>query len=110
MSWRRVRNYADQFFALAKIHSWEMAREKPLFGRGYILSHYNTHHPNGGAHKLARSLESKWNVMKHDVSKFIRVHADVVALNINGTNMCDLELEGLGFLQTYLFTLLGVSM
>lgn len=107
MSWRRECNYAHQFFALAKIHSWEMAREKPLFGRGYILSHYNTHHPNGRAHKLARSLESKWNVMEHDVSKFIRV---VVALNINGTNMCDLELEGLGFLQTYLFTLLGVSM
>ncbi len=35
MSLRREHNYADQFFALAKIHSWEKAREKPCFGRGY---------------------------------------------------------------------------
>jgi hypothetical protein len=56
-----------------------------------ILSHYNAHHPSGGAHRLARSLESKWNVMKHDVAKFIKVHVHVVAFNISGTSMCDLE-------------------
>ncbi len=40
---------------------------------------------------MPRSLESKWNVMKHHVSKFIKVHAHVVALNISGTSMCNLE-------------------
>ncbi len=33
--------------------------------------------------------------MKHDVSKFIRVHVHVVALNISGISMCDLESKAL---------------
>jgi predicted Fe-S protein YdhL (DUF1289 family) len=41
--------------------------------------------------------------VKHDVSKFMKVHAHVVALNIIGTSMCNLELKALDFYkQTYI--------
>jgi hypothetical protein len=49
-----------------------------------ILLYYNECRPWG--FKGSRSLESKWGLIKHDVTKFIRCHKQVIALNKSGVS------------------------
>jgi hypothetical protein len=53
-----------------------------------ISTHYDEYKPTG--FRLARSLESKWGLIKHDVDKFIGAYKQVVSLNPSGTSLADL--------------------
>lgn len=57
---------------------WERVRE-----------HYNNNRPVGGGERPARSLETKWGVIKHDVAKFIGNYKVAVALCQSGTSSHD---------------------
>ncbi len=46
----------------------------------YIIEHYNQNHSIGLCERLARSLEPKWGIRKHDVSKFTINHSIVQTL------------------------------
>ncbi len=109
MSWRRECNYVNQVFALAKIHSWEMAKEKPFFGRGYChtITHIIQVEEHIGWQGAWNQSGMLWNMMLQSSSRYMCMwlHSILVAqacVTWSG--------EGLGFLQTYLSTLLGVSM
>jgi hypothetical protein len=41
--------------------------------------------PSTCANRHARSLETKWGVIKHNISKFVGCHRSLVALNEFGT-------------------------
>jgi hypothetical protein len=40
--------------------------------------------------RLARSLETKWSNIKHDVSKFVGVHSQVENLRRSGVSKSDI--------------------
>ncbi len=46
----------------------------------YIIENYNQNHSIGLCERLARSLESKWSIRKHDVNKFTINHSIVQTL------------------------------
>ena len=52
-----------------------------------IFVHYNENKPD--AERPQRSLESKWGIIKHDVSKFCGVYAQIERLNRSGSNTSD---------------------
>jgi hypothetical protein len=54
-----------------------------------IETHYNQNKPTGGGHRPARSLETKWDTIKHDVAKFIGVHSQVLGCRESGTSPND---------------------
>ncbi|KAE8896838.1 hypothetical protein PF005_g21072 [Phytophthora fragariae] len=54
-----------------------------------VAEYYNEHRPDGADHRPLRSLETKWAVIQHDVSKFCGCVATVVDLNRSGTNEDD---------------------
>jgi hypothetical protein len=53
-----------------------------------IFMHYEQCRPGG--HRGARSLESKWGLIKHDVAKFIGAYNQVKRLNKSGTKEADI--------------------
>jgi len=53
----------------------------------HIFQHYNIQRPFH--FRPARSLESRWGLLKHDVSKFIWVLQQCVNFNISGANAGD---------------------
>ena len=52
-----------------------------------ICEHYEDHRPD--APRPQRSLETKWGLIKHDVSSFCGVYAQVLRLNKSGTSVSD---------------------
>ena len=52
-----------------------------------ITEHYDDHRPD--APRPQRSLETKWGLIKHDVSSFCGVYAQVLRLNKSGTSTAD---------------------
>jgi hypothetical protein len=58
-----------------------------------ITTHFNNVAPSGK--RPERSLESKWSVMKHDVSKFVGVHSHVEELRRSGASEADILVEAL---------------
>ncbi len=50
-----------------------------------VLQDFNLNVPNGVVEQLTRSLEMKWSIIKHDVSKFVDVCGVVISLNKSGT-------------------------
>jgi hypothetical protein len=54
-----------------------------------IATHYNQNRPAGGDHRLSRSLETKWGVIKHDVAKFIGVYNQILGLRESGASLDD---------------------
>ena len=50
--------------------------------------HYKQNRPGG--HRGARSLESKWGMIKHDVAKFIGAYNQVKRLHKSGMNESDI--------------------
>ena len=54
-----------------------------------ITMHYQENRPLGCAERLSRSLETKWGVIKHDVSKFCGIYKSVLSLNQSGTSPKD---------------------
>jgi hypothetical protein len=52
-----------------------------------ISKHYDDHRPI--AFRPSRSLECKWSCIKHDISKFIGIFAQVLKLNKSGSNASD---------------------
>jgi hypothetical protein len=53
-----------------------------------IYLHYEQCRPGG--HRGARSLESKWGTIKHDVGKFIGAYNQIKRLNKSGTKEADI--------------------
>ncbi len=43
-------------------------------------NHFNESHPTSYAPRYARSLETKWGIIQHDVAKFIRHYTTMLAL------------------------------
>ena len=52
-----------------------------------ITEHYEDHRPD--APRPQRSLETKWGLIKHDVSSFCGVYSQVLRLNKFGTSVAD---------------------
>ena len=52
-----------------------------------ITEHYDDHRPD--APRPQRSLETKWGLIKHDVSSFCGVYSQVLRLNKSGTSIAD---------------------
>ncbi len=63
--------------------------QDPVIGNGQknqtfwvrIATHHNNNRPLCCAKHLAKSLETKWGAIKHDVAKFCDNYQTVVALN-----------------------------
>jgi hypothetical protein len=55
-----------------------------------IATHYREHKPVGGGDRPARSLETKWGIIKHDVAKFVGVHNQVLNTKESGVSLDDL--------------------
>lgn len=51
--------------------------------------HYNRNRPAGGGERPARSLETKWGIIKHDVAKFVGVYKQVYDCRESGTSLDD---------------------
>ena len=60
--------------------------QDPIAGNGQragafwdrIARHYQEHKLQGREDRPARSLETKWGAIKHDVAKFVAVHSQVL--------------------------------
>lgn len=64
----------------------------------HIATHYNKR--RFSVYRSNRSLESKWTLIKYDVSKFISVHVQVVKINKSGTNAADTLRRAYKFYKT----------
>ena len=59
--------------------------QDPVIGNGQhsgtfwerVAEHYNQNRPTTGGGRFARSLETKWGSIKHDVAKFVEVYKQV---------------------------------
>lgn len=60
-----------------------------------ITEHYNTNKPEGGGYRPARSLETKWSAIKHDVAKFVGIYGSVYKLKESGTSLEDVLFRAL---------------
>ena len=54
-----------------------------------ITKHYQENRPRGCAERPSRSLETKWGVIKHDVSKFYGVYKSILLLRESSTSAED---------------------
>ena len=54
-----------------------------------ITKHYQENRPRGCVERPSRSLETKWGVIKHDVSKFCGVYKSILLLRESGTSAED---------------------
>jgi hypothetical protein len=54
-----------------------------------IEKYYNQNKPIGGGHRLAKSLETKWSVIKYNVAKFIGIYNQVLDCRELGTSLDD---------------------
>jgi hypothetical protein len=50
-----------------------------------VSLHYNNLRLDGYAKQLPRNLETKWAIIKHNVSKFVGVYGSVISLNELGS-------------------------
>ena len=99
--------------------------QDPIAGNGQragafwdrIARHYQKHKPHGREDRPARSLETKWGAIKHDVAKFVAVHSQVLNLKESGTSLEDVLQRALelyrvkhpkqqGFLYIHCWTIL----
>ena len=99
--------------------------QDPIAGNGQragafwerIARHYQEHKPQGREDRPARSLETKWGAIKHDVAKFVAVHSQVLNLNESGASLEDVLQRALelyrvkhpkqqGFLYLHCWTIL----
>jgi hypothetical protein len=55
-----------------------------------IANHYREHKPVGGGDHPARSLETKWGIIKHDVAKFVGVYNQVLSMKESGVSLDDM--------------------
>jgi hypothetical protein len=93
----RERNFVD-IEEVQLCHSYVNVSQDATIGIGQRAvtfwdrntAHYNTNQPEGAAARPARSLETKWGVIKHNVGKFCGVWKQVVALNESGTSEQDM--------------------
>ncbi len=53
-------------------------------------AHYNKSQPFGSMERLTKSLETKWEIIKHDVNKFVGAFNSVEALCEFKTNAKDI--------------------
>ncbi len=51
--------------------------------------HYNNLRLDGYVEQSLRSLETKWGIIKHNVSKFVGVYGSVISLNELGSSIED---------------------
>jgi hypothetical protein len=51
--------------------------------------HYNNLRLDGYVKQLPRSLETKWGIIEHNVSKFVGVYGSVISLNELGSSIED---------------------
>ena len=86
----------DDHLQLCK--SWCAISEDPTVGTGQksktfwgsIADHFNSNKQQGKQDRTARTLETKWSSVKHDVSKFIGCYSQVEDLQESGTNKDDM--------------------
>jgi hypothetical protein len=72
--------------------------QDPIHGNGKksttfwerIANHYCEHKLVKGGDCLARSLEKKWGISKHDVAKFVEVHNQVLSMKESGVSLEDM--------------------
>jgi DNA-binding XRE family transcriptional regulator len=60
-----------------------------------VAIHYNNNRPNGGQVCPARSLESKWGMIKRDVARFIGIYKQVYNNKESGTSLDDVLRDAL---------------
>ncbi len=65
-----------------------------------MQNHFNKLHPTICAPRFARSLETKWGIMKHDVAKFIGNYTVVLVLCELRTNFEDTFHKALDLYKT----------
>ena len=78
--------------------SWSIISEDPTVGTGQksntfccsIMEHFNNNIQQGKQNRSARTLETKWSFIKHDVNKFIGCYSKVEDLEESGTNEDDM--------------------
>jgi hypothetical protein len=74
---RKGRNFSNEE-EMQVCRSQLCISQEPIVGNGQrkeafwdrVSTHYNCHRPRGLGEHSARSIETKWSVIKHDVSKF----------------------------------------
>jgi len=78
--WGGEFNFVEAFFTQIKI--WLLATNitPTHFGEQMAL-HHNQLTPNGHVEGSTQSLEMKWNLIKHDISKFVGVYGNIASLN-----------------------------
>jgi hypothetical protein len=72
--------------------------QDPIVGNGQrkeafwdrVSTHYNRHWPRGLGESSARSIETKWGVIKHDVSKFCAVYGHCYDNRESGQSLDDI--------------------
>ncbi|CAM6086529.1 unnamed protein product [Calypogeia fissa] len=102
VGWLQAQGYwPAQNFSNAKLkqlcYSWMQISQDPIVGSRQrnvtfwdrVAQHYNGHRPTSTQERGARSLESKWGELKHDVAKFAGTYSTVEDLWISGTNAED---------------------
>lgn len=65
-----------------------------------VQNHYNQNRPGGVAERPARSLESKWGVIKHDVGMFLGHYEDAVKTCKSGATLEDILQKALELYKT----------
>jgi hypothetical protein len=65
-----------------------------------VQNHYNQNRPGGVAERPARSLESKWGVIKHDVGMFLGHYEDAVKTCKSGASSEDILQKALELYKT----------
>ncbi|OQR88160.1 hypothetical protein ACHHYP_07296 [Achlya hypogyna] len=91
----------DENLTLCK--AWVSASENAASGTGMkytalweaISAAFKTLAPAGTPDRSARSLETKFSLIKHDTAKFSGLYAQILDLKQSGTNLDDIEAAAL---------------
>ena len=73
-------------FCVARSESWETSKRMVFFGSGLQIT---TRITDRMPRRPQRSPETKWGLIKHDVSSFCGVYSQVLRLNKSGTSAAD---------------------
>jgi hypothetical protein len=82
--------------------------QDPITGNGQknqtfweqIITHYNDNRPVSCKERPARSLETKWGFIEHDVAKFCGNYQTIITLNESGTSSEDTLQKAFEFFES----------
>jgi hypothetical protein len=94
---RKGRNFSNEE-EMQVCRSQLCISQDPIVGNGQrkeafwdrVSTHYNRHWPRGLGESSARSIETKWGVIKHDVSKFCAVYGHCYDNRESGRSLDDI--------------------